>query len=139
MIDYERPVRFEEVDAAGIVFFGRFASYCHDAMERFFEALPGGYAALIVDRKIGFPAVHTTSDFKAPLRYGDIARITGNVTKLGTTSCHFAFSITRAKDGVDVATMTHVHVCTNLATMTKLALPLDVRVVLTGHRTVDPA
>lgn len=134
MIDYERPVRFEEVDAAGIVFFGRFASYCHDAMERFFEALPGGYAVLIMQRKIGFPAVHVTSDFRAPIRYGDIARITGTVTKLGTTSCHFSFAITRASDGVDVATMSHVHVCTDLTTMTKLALPADVRAVLAMHR-----
>jgi len=134
MIDYERPVRFEEVDAAGIVFFGRFSNYCHDAMERFFDALPGGYAALIMDRKIGFPAVHVTSDFKAPIRYGDIARITGVVTKLGTTSCHLGFSITRAKDGVDVATMSHVHVCSDLTTMTKLALPADVRAALETHR-----
>lgn len=134
MIDYERPVRFEEVDAAGIVFFGRFSSYCHDAMERFFDGLPGGYAALITERKIGFPAVHVTSDFKAPIRYGDIARITGIVTKLGTTSCHFGFALTRAKDGVDVATMSHVHVCTDLTAMTKLVLPADIRAVLETHR-----
>lgn len=134
MIDYERPVRFEEVDAAGIVFFGRFASYCHDAMERFFDALPGGYAAMIMGRRVGFPAVHVTSDFKAPIRYGDIARITGTVTKLGTTSCHLAFSITRASDGVDVASMSHVHVCTDLTTMTKLTLPADIRAALETHR-----
>ena len=134
MIDYERHVRFEEVDAAGIVFFGRFANYCHDAMERFFDALPGGYAALIMERKIGFPAVHFSTDFKAPIRYGDIARITGKVTKLGTTSCHFAFAITRAKDGVDVASMSHVHVCTDLTTMTKLTLPVDVRAALAAHQ-----
>jgi len=133
VIDYEFAVRFEEVDAAGIVFFGRFASYCHDAMERFFDGLPGGYAAMITARKIGFPAVHVTSDFKAPIRYGDIARITGTVTKLGTTSCHFGFAITRAKDGGDVATMSHVHVCTDLTAMTKLPLPLDIRAVLAMH------
>jgi len=136
MIDYERHVRFEEVDAAGIVFFGRFANYCHDAMERFFDALPGGYPSLIMQRKIGFPAVHVTSDFKAPIRYGDIARITGTVTKLGTTSCHFSFAITRASDGLDVATMSHVHVCTELTTMTKLPLPSDVRAALLTHRSL---
>ena len=134
MIDYERPVRFEEVDAAGIVFFGRFSNYCHDAMERFFDALPGGYAALIMERRVGFPAVHVTSDFKAPIRYGDIARITGVVTKLGTTSCHLGFAITRAKDGVEVASMSHVHVCTDLTAMTKLPLPIDVRTALEAHR-----
>jgi 4-hydroxybenzoyl-CoA thioesterase len=133
MIDYERPVRFEEVDAAGIVFFGRFSNYCHDAMERFFDAIPGGYSGLIMERKIGFPAVHVTSDFRAPIRYGDIARITGTVTKLGTTACHFSFAVTRAKDGVDVATMSHVHVCTDITTMRKLPFPADVRAALAAH------
>ena len=102
-------------------------------MERFFDALPGGYAGLIMERRLGFPAVHVTTDFKAPIRYGDVARITGTVTKLGTTSCHFHFTFTRASDGVAMATATHVHVCTDLATMTKLPLPPDVRTALEAH------
>ncbi len=102
-------------------------------MRRSVDALPGGYASLIMDRKVGFPAVHVTSDFKSPIRYGDIARITGTVTKLGTTSCHFSFAITRAKDGAPVATMSHVHVCTNLVTLTKLPFPADVHAALSAH------
>jgi 4-hydroxybenzoyl-CoA thioesterase len=133
MIEHDRPVRFEDVDAAGVVFFGRFANYCHDAMVRFFDALPGGYSALIMERRIGFPAVHVTSDFRSPLRYGDTARVLGKVTKLGATSCHFDFVMKRAKDGVEVARMSHVHVCTDLPTMTKLPFPPDVLAVLEAH------
>ena len=133
MIDHERAVRFEEVDAAGILFFARFATYCHEAMELFFESLPGGYAAMIMDRKIGFPAVHVTSDFVSPIRYGDVARITGTVTKLGTTSVHFDFVVTRADDGTSVAKMSHVHVCTDLKTLTKLPFPADIRAALSKH------
>ncbi|NVL83963.1 acyl-CoA thioesterase, partial [Escherichia coli] len=77
---HDRPVHFEDVDAAGIVFFARFFAYCHDAMERFFDGVDGGYVALITERKIGFPAVHASSDFKAPITYGDVARIAGTVT-----------------------------------------------------------
>lgn len=133
MIDHERPVRFEEVDAAGILFFARFSTYCHEAMELFFESLPGGYAAMITQRKVGFPAVHVTSDFEAPIRYGDVARITGTVSKLGTTSAHFDFVVTRADDGTAVAKMSHVHVCTDLATMTKLPFPADIKAALAKH------
>ena len=102
-------------------------------MERLFDALPGGYAALITERRIGFPAVHVTTDFAAPIRYGDTARITAKVTKLGTTSCHFNFAYARASDGVAIATATNVHVCTSLATMTKLPLPADIRATLEAH------
>jgi 4-hydroxybenzoyl-CoA thioesterase len=133
LIVHDRTVRFEDIDAAGIVFFARFSNYCHDAMERFFDELPGGYAELIVGRKVGFPAVHVTSDFTAPLRYGDVARIEGTVTKLGTTACHFHFKVMRAKDLSLVATMQHVHVCSDLRTMTKLPFPPDVRAALEKH------
>ena len=133
MIIHDRPVHFEDVDVAGIVFFARFFGYCHDAMERFFDDVDGGYVALITKRKIGFPAVHASSDFKSPIRYGDVARIAGTVTKLGTTAVHFRFEMTRAQDGAAVATMNHVHVCSNLVTLTKLPLPPDVREALTAH------
>ena len=49
------------------------------------RASPAATPASSCGRKVGFPAVHVTSDFTAPLRYGDVARIEGTVTKLGTT------------------------------------------------------
>lgn len=138
MIVHERPVRFEDVDAAGILFFARFFIYCHEAMERFFEDVPGGYSAIIIERKIGFPAVHVASDFTAPLRYGDVARIGGSIAKLGNTSCDFRFAITRARDGAAVATVQHVIVCSDLITMTKLPFPADIRALLEPHCSAVP-
>jgi 4-hydroxybenzoyl-CoA thioesterase len=133
MITHDRRVHFEDVDAAGIVFFARLFGYCHDAMERFFDDIEGGYVALVNVRKVGFPVVHVTSDFRAPIAYGDVARITGSVRKLGTTSTHLAFTMTRARDGVEVASFSHVAVCTDLHHMTKMPLPPDVRVALEKH------
>ncbi|MFO0672802.1 MAG: acyl-CoA thioesterase [Polyangiaceae bacterium] len=86
MFVYERPVRFEDVDAAGIVFFARFLNYCHEAMEAFFGPLDGGYVRLINERHIGLPAVHLDVDYKAPLRYGDVARIEVTIPHVGRSS-----------------------------------------------------
>lgn len=133
MVVYERPVRFEDVDAAGLVFFARFLGYCHEAMEHFFAGVPGGYVGLITKRKIGFPAVHVVCDFRAPLRYGDTMRIAVTVPKVGTSSCTFRYAVTRAADGVDVATIEHVVVATDLATVTKIPLPDDARKLLEAH------
>ncbi len=134
MIVHERAVRFEEVDAAGILFFARYLTLCHDAMERFFDALPGGYVGLIVGRRIGFPAVHVEGDFTAPLRYGDTARIEVSVARVGETSCTFRYAITRASDGAAAAKIEHVTVSTALDTMQKVPLPADVRALLEAHR-----
>ena len=133
MITFDREVAFEDVDAAGIVYFARLIGFAHDAMERLFDAMPGGYRALIMQRGIGFPAVHVTTDFHAPIRYGDAARITATVRKLGTTSLHPHFEMTRLSDGASIATTSHVHVCTTLATMTKLPFPMDIREALRRH------
>ena len=127
---YDRAVSFEDVDAAGIVFFARYFGYCHEAMERFFGGVPGGYVGLITKRRIGFPAVHLESDFTAPLRYGDVAKVSITVTNVGTTSCTFRYVVKRAADDVTAATITQVVVSTNLDTMTKIALPPDCRALL---------
>lgn len=132
MSAYDRAVSFEDVDAAGIVFFARYFSYCHEAMERFFGGVPGGYLGLITKRRIGFPTVHLETDFAAPLRYGDVARISLFVMKVGTTSCAFRYEIVRAADDLMVATITQVVVSSNLDTMTKVPLPPDCRALLTG-------
>ncbi len=133
-VTFDHAVRFEEVDAAGIVFFARFFNWCHDAMECFFGGLSGGYVELITKRRIGFPTVHLTADWKAPVRYGDVARVETSVTKIGSTSCTFRHVMTRLRDGVHVATVDQVVVATNLDTMTKLTLPDDARALLEAHR-----
>ena len=135
MTRYERPVRFEDVDAAQIVFFARFFSYCHEAMETVFAPLDGGYVRMILERKIGMPAVHVEADFKTPLRYGDVARIDVTVPHVGTSSCTLVYDIYRAKDGARAATIRHVCVVTDLVAMKKIEIPADIRAVLTSHQT----
>ncbi len=131
---FEHPVRFEEVDPAGIVFFARYFNWCHLAMEHFFDGVAGGYVDLITRRKIGFPTVHITADWKAPLRYGDVVQIATAVTKIGTTSFTFRYELTRKSDKVHVATVDHVVVASDLPTTTKIAIPSDVRSLLESHR-----
>lgn len=132
MFTYERKVHFEEVDAAGIVFFGRYLNYAHEAMEAFFAGVEGGYESLIMVRRIGFPAVHVTIDYRAPLRYGDRIGIDVDVTKIGKTSFVLRYGMVR-QDGVDVATVEHTCVCSDLRGPTKIAFPDDVRAILQKH------
>src|SRR6266436_6043673 len=63
------PVRFGDVDHAGIVFYPKFFVYFHEAFERFFDDARITYERLIAERRIGFPTVHIDCDYLAPLRY----------------------------------------------------------------------
>ncbi len=133
MVSIERQVRFEEVDAAGILFFARFATYAHDAMERLFDALDGGYAALTMKRRIGLPAVKLGCEFSAPLRYGDIARISVSALRIGNRSAELGYRIERQGDLVLAAALTHTVVVTDLEAMRSCEMPPDVRAVLMAH------
>jgi 4-hydroxybenzoyl-CoA thioesterase len=132
VIVHERAVRFEDVDAAGIVFFARFLGYAHEAMEAFFAAADGGYVGLITERRMGFPAVRVEVDFQAPLRYGDRLRIETVCERLGTRSATLRYRMVR-HDGVLAAAVRHTVVVTDLVTVKSCDMPADVRRVLEAH------
>ena len=126
MFVFRRPVRFAEVDAAGLVFFPRYHEYCHDALEAFFGELPGGYAALFRERDLGVPTVHLETDFKSPLRFGDVARFEMAIERVGRTSVTFHHTIRRESDGIVAATVRHVVVMTRISTLTPIPVPGDI-------------
>jgi len=134
MIAFRRPVRFEEVDAAGIVFFAHLVAWAHEAMERFFDSVDGGYVALITERRVGLPAVKLESTFSAPLRYGDVASIETSVERVGGRSAVFRYRFVRERDGVEAALVRHTVVTTDLDALRSCEMPADVRALLEAHR-----
>lgn len=83
----EVRVRFGDVDAAGIAYFPRIHGYLHEVFEELWERHVGvRYAELIAGRRIGFPLVHSSVDFRSPLRFGDRATVRVTCTKLGRSS-----------------------------------------------------
>lgn len=132
MVVHERPIRFEEVDAAGLVFFARFAAYAHEAMERLFAPLEGGYPALILTRRIGLPAVRLEAEYAAPVRYGEALRIETTVARLGNRSATLRYRMIRG-DGTLCAELRHTVVTTDLDQVASCPMPEDVRAVLAAH------
>jgi 4-hydroxybenzoyl-CoA thioesterase len=133
VIVFERPIKFEEVDAANIVFFARFVTYAHEAMEHFFGGLEGGYAALIIARRVGLPAVHVEMSFSVPVRYGDTLRIETSVAHVGRRSATLRYRMIRARDEALSAEITHKVVTTDLAELKSCVMPADVRALLLAH------
>jgi 4-hydroxybenzoyl-CoA thioesterase len=127
-------VRFEEIDAAGIVYFARFFSWCHDAMEAMLEPIDGGYVGLVRTRKLGLPAVHVEADYASPLRFGDDVRVEVAVERTGRSSIAMRFEMSRVDTGAKVATLRHVMVLSDLGAMRSVPLPADVLAVLDRHR-----
>jgi 4-hydroxybenzoyl-CoA thioesterase len=133
VVVFERPIKFEDVDAAGIVFFARFVTYAHEAMEHFFSSLEGGYPKLIMERRVGLPAVHLDVSFKAPARYGDTLRIETSVGRVGNRSAVLKYRMILVGSEKVAAEIAHTVVLSDLRTITSCDMPEDVRARLLAH------
>ncbi len=69
------PVRFQDVDAAGIVFFSRLFDYFHDAYVAFLEHRGLGLPGVLRRAEWGLPLRHAEADFLVPLAFGDVVDV----------------------------------------------------------------
>ena len=60
---YERTVRLADTDAAGVVYFARVLSICHEAYEASLAAAGVPLASWIRKGTIALPIVHAHADF----------------------------------------------------------------------------
>lgn len=98
---FSTPVRFADIDHAGIVYYPRFFHYFHLAFEELWRARmgPRAYVELLDRDRIGFPAVRAECDYKAPLKFGDTAEIELSIARMGGKSITFHYRVFRAAEG----------------------------------------
>jgi 4-hydroxybenzoyl-CoA thioesterase len=128
--EFEKKVRFGEIDQAGIVYYPRFFNFYHLTLEEFFESVVGtSYAEVIKGWKIGFPTVHVDADFTVPLKFGDVTRISLAIVKLGTASVRTRYQV-RRQDGVLCAEAQLTTVCVDMDTFRARPIPERLREIL---------
>jgi 4-hydroxybenzoyl-CoA thioesterase len=98
---FTTPVRFADVDHAGIVYYPRFFHLFHLAFEELWRDRVGAraYVELLDRDRVGFPAVRAECDYAAPLRFGDTIEIELTVARLGRTSITFHYRVFKAAEG----------------------------------------
>jgi 4-hydroxybenzoyl-CoA thioesterase len=96
---YRTSVRFGDCDPAGIMYFPRLFELFHEAMESWFtDGLGLDYGDLILSRRIGFPAVHSEADFRAPCVLGDALVVLLRAGRVGRASIHLDYVVAGAHD-----------------------------------------
>jgi 4-hydroxybenzoyl-CoA thioesterase len=133
---FTMPVRFADVDHAGIVYYPRFFHFFHVAFEELFRARMGAraYVELLDRRHVGFPAVRAEADYKHPLRFGDLADIELSIARLGNKSITFRYRVFRAAepDRARVLAAEGQVVCavTDLTRFVAIGVPDDVKAMI---------
>jgi YbgC/YbaW family acyl-CoA thioester hydrolase len=120
-----RAVRFQDVDAAGIVFYPRVLEYFSDAYMIALRERGIDLPALIAGGAIKLPLVHAEADYLLPLRFGDAIEVEVLAPKLGDTSFTVGYRVTTA-GGIAAVGQT-VHVCIDGARFVPCPLPDDLR------------
>jgi 1,4-dihydroxy-2-naphthoyl-CoA hydrolase len=119
-----RPVRFQDVDAAGTLFYPRLLDYFSDA-----------YLALLIDAglhgevahgALRTPVVHAEADYLAPLRFGDTVTVALVRARASERSFTLGFRVTR-QDGAIAAIGQVTHVNIDAATFRASPLPEALR------------
>jgi len=93
-----RRVEFSETDMAGIVHYSNFFRYMESAEHAFFRSLGFSIVTREVDPPVGWPRVHASCDYMAPLRFEDEFEVHLLVTEKKSKSLTYQFRF-RKMDG----------------------------------------
>ena len=126
MFTYRRKIRFQDTDAAGVIFFPNQFCFYQEAFEAFLEHI--GYDLATVTRKSEYhlPVVHAEADYRVPLRLGDTIDIQLKVTHVGNSSLTFQADILK-QGKISAGCVKVVHVCVDARTRKKTPLPKKLR------------
>ncbi|MER3491946.1 MAG: 1,4-dihydroxy-2-naphthoyl-CoA hydrolase [Mastigocladus sp. ERB_26_2] len=118
---YHRTVRFQDTDAAGVVYFANVLSICHEAYEESLEASGINLKEFFSNPPVAFPIVHANADFFRPMFCGDKLIVSLMPQKLSLEKFEINYEIVVAD--VMVAKAFTRHVCIDVTSRQKTELP----------------
>jgi acyl-CoA thioester hydrolase len=128
----EERVRWGDVDAANIIFYGSYIRFFEIAETELFRAVGMPYGKIFEELDIWLPRVHLECDFHRAARMDDLLEVSVYVGKIGTTSLRLNFEVRRkTEDGTIekdlMATAHFVLVSTNRKDLKPLPVPDELK------------
>ena len=125
-----RGIRFQDVDAAGIIFYARLFDMCHDVWVRFLEGAGHSMASLLASRELIFPIRHVSADYFKPMRFGDPVQVALVAAHLETSETTLGFRFARQDTGEVCAVAQSIHVSLDPGTFSRVEVPGWLRAAL---------
>jgi 1,4-dihydroxy-2-naphthoyl-CoA hydrolase len=121
---YNRTVRFQDTDAAGVVYFANVLSMCHEAYEASLAASDINLKLFFNNPEAAIPIVHANIDFLRPMFCGDELIIQLIPQQLGENKFEIIYQITAASSTEQkLAKAITRHVAIDPITRTRTQLP----------------
>jgi len=134
----EERVRWGDVDAASIIFYGSYIRFFEIAETELFRAVGMPYGKVFEELDIWLPRVHLECDFHRAPRLDDLLEVSVYVGNIGRTSLRLDFEVRRkTEDGTIekdlMATAHFVLVATDRMNLKPIPVPDELRQVLTPY------
>jgi len=128
----EERVRWGDVDAANIIFYGSYIRFFEIAETELFRAVGMPYGKIFDELDIWLPRVHLECDFHRAAQMDDLLEVSVYVGRIGTTSLRLNFEVRRkTEDGTIekdlMATAHFVLVSTDRKDLKPLPVPEQLR------------
>ena len=93
---YQRTVRFQDTDAAGVVYFANVLTMCHEAYEESLDTSGINIKLFFSNPNVAIPIVHASVDFFRPMFCGDKVSIHLSPCQLGKDNFEINYIIMSA-------------------------------------------
>jgi len=123
----EERVRWGDVDAARIIFYGAYIRFFEYAETELFRAVGLQYGVMFDELKIWLPRVHLECDFKRAARLDDLLEVSVYVGRFGTKSMRLDFEVRRQGEEELIATAHFVLAAVNQDTFETVLIPAELR------------
>jgi acyl-CoA thioester hydrolase len=123
----EERVRWGDVDAARIIFYGAYIHFFEFAETELFREVGLAYGTMFDELKIWLPRVHLECDFRRAARLDDLLEVSVYVGRFGTRSMKLNFEVRRNGEEAIVATAHFVLAAVNQDTFETVPIPAELR------------
>ena len=121
----ERPIRFQDVDAAGTIYYARLFEYFGDVYVRMLAEAGLDMPSSLLQRDCASPLAHAEAQYLAPLVFGDRVTVKIVLARMGKTSTSYAYRV--EKGDVLAAVGQTVHVWVDPKTFSPMPVPASLR------------
>lgn len=123
---HTRTIRFQDTDAAGVVYFANVLAMCHEAYEESLVASGINLKSFFSNPSVAIPIVHASVDFLRPMFCGDKLLIHLTPKPLSDNEFEISYQIAASATDKLAAKAITKHVCINPTSRTRTQLPDEI-------------
>ncbi len=123
----EERVRWGDVDAAGIIFYGAYIRFFEFAETELFRAVGLPYSVMFDELDVWLPRVHLECDFHHAARLDDLLEVSVYVGRFGNKSMHLNFEVRRKGEELLIAQAHFVLASVRRDTFETVPIPVELR------------